>query len=49
MTKNIVIVTLPKPRNPFHKDLAVLGKKIVKAKKGKGSYKRIKSVTLPLI
>jgi hypothetical protein len=43
-----VVITLPKPRNPFYKDLAVLGKKIIKAKKGKGSYKRVKKyVTLP--
>lgn len=42
MMKTTITVTLPKPRNPFHKDLMVLGRKIVKAKKGKGSYKRIK-------
>lgn len=35
-----VIVTLPKPRNPFHKDLRTLGKRIVLARKGKGSYNR---------
>ena len=44
MRKNIVIVTLPKPRNPLYKDLMVLGKKIVKAKKGKGSFRRDKRV-----
>lgn len=35
-----VIVALPKPRNPFHRDLKLLGRKIVLAKKGKGSYNR---------
>ena len=40
MVKTTVIVPLPKPRNPFHRDLTLLGKKIVKARKGKGSYKR---------
>lgn len=44
MKRNTVTVTLPKPRNPFHKDLVVLGKKIVKAKKGKGSFRREKRV-----
>jgi hypothetical protein len=48
MMKSTIIVTLPKPRNPLHKDLEVLGQRVFKKKKGKGSYKRIKSVTLPL-
>lgn len=44
MRKTTIIVTLPKPRNPLYKDLMVLGKKIVKAKKGKGSFRRDKRV-----
>jgi hypothetical protein len=44
MRKNTVTVTLPKLRNPFHGDLRVLGRKIVKAKKGKGSFRRDKRI-----
>ena len=48
MRKDSIIVTLPKPRNPLYKDLMVLGKKIVKAKKGKGSFRRDKRVDFGL-
>ena len=33
-------VKLPKPRNPYYKDLIVLKKKVCVPKKGKGSYSR---------
>jgi hypothetical protein len=33
-------VKLPKPRNPYYKDLIVLKKKVCAPKKGKGSYSR---------
>lgn len=40
MEKSIITIEVPKPRNPFHKDLAMLGRRVVKSKKGKGSYSR---------
>jgi len=35
-----IVIKLKKPRNPYHKDLTLLGRKIVVAKKGKGAYNR---------
>ena len=36
----ITVEASGKPRNPFHKSLAMLGRRVVKSKKGRGSYSR---------
>ena len=40
MEKFTITVQLKKPRNPLYKELAMLGKRVVKSKKGRGSYSR---------
>lgn len=40
MEKVSFTVQLKKPRNPLYKELAMLGKRVVKSKKGRGSYSR---------
>lgn len=45
MKKETIIVSIPiKRRNPFNRSLVTLGHGVVRSKKGKGSYQRVKKI-----